>query len=134
MEIPVKTESERKKILVVDDEADIVTTLGMRLESEGYEVATAGDGMRAVAATQRETPDLIILDIRMPAGTGYDVYTTLQASSTMSKIPVIFVSALSSEEVRRKVTELGGAHFLPKPFDTEELLALIKKLLADKQD
>jgi DNA-binding response OmpR family regulator len=123
----------RKKILVVDDEADIVTTLGMRLESEGYEVITAGDGMRAVAATQRESPDLIILDIRMPAGTGYDVYKILQGSETMSRVPVVFVSALSSEEVRKKISELGAAHFLPKPFDTEELLSLIKRLLAPQQ-
>jgi two-component system alkaline phosphatase synthesis response regulator PhoP len=118
-----------KKILLVDDERDIITTLGMRLEIEGYSVVSAGSGMQAVEMARKEKPDLIILDIRMPAGSGYQVYEILQRSEQLAGIPVLFLSALPPEEAKRRLSELGAEHFIAKPFDSDRIVTKIADLL-----
>jgi len=120
-----------KKILVVDDEPDIIKMLGTRLKANGYEVISAQDGVQAVSVAHKEKPDLIILDVKMPAQDGYTVYENLQMASNTSMIPVIFLTALPSEEVEKKVQELGADGYISKPFDTEDILSKIKELMPD---
>ena len=82
---------QKKKILIVDDERDIVKVLVIRLESSGYEVISAFDGAQGVFMAHKEQPDLIILDIRMPAGDGFSVAERLKRSTHTWTIPIIFL-------------------------------------------
>jgi len=120
-----------KKILVADDEPDIVKMLSMRLKAHGYEVIAAFDGLQAVREAYKERPDLILLDIKMPAGDGYTVFENLKRSVQIRLIPIIFVSALPPREVEEKVEQLGAQGFISKPFDSKELVARVKKVLGE---
>ncbi|MFH1664763.1 MAG: response regulator [Candidatus Omnitrophota bacterium] len=118
-----------KKILVVDDEINIVKVLVSRLAAAGYEVVAAYDGMQAVASAHREKPDLIILDIQMPAGSGVNVFDNLARSANTILIPVIFITAFADEETREKVMKMGARDFIAKPFDSGTLLAKVAAIL-----
>lgn len=120
-----------KKILVADDEPDIVKMLSMRLKAYGYEIIAAFDGLQAVREAYKEKPDLILLDIKMPAGDGYTVFENLKRSVQIRLIPIIFVSALPPREVEEKVAQLGAQGFIAKPFDSKELVAKVKKVLGE---
>lgn len=118
-----------KKILIADDEPEIARMLGMRLKANGYEVVVALDGIQAVTLAHREKPDLIILDIKMPAQDGYTVFENLKTSRDTAMIPVMFISALPPDEVEKRVRESGAADFIPKPYDPEEVLAKVKNVI-----
>jgi DNA-binding response OmpR family regulator len=120
---------EKKKILIVDDEMDILRSLNMRLKSEGYEVLLAGDGFAATQTALRDLPDLIILDIGMPAGDGHTVIQRLKSNMRTASIPVIFLTARSNEYDMEKAAEEGAAGFVTKPFNSQYLMALIHKAL-----
>jgi DNA-binding response OmpR family regulator len=120
---------EKKKILIVDDEVDILKSVGMRLKSEGFEVMTAGDGLAATQMAMRGQPDLILLDIGMPAGDGHTVLQRLKNNVKTANVPVIFLTARATEFDMEKASEAGAAGFVTKPFDSQYLLALIKKAL-----
>jgi DNA-binding response OmpR family regulator len=92
---------QKKKILIVDDERDIVKVLVIRLESSGYEVISAFDGAQGVFMAHKENPDLIILDIRMPAGDGFSVAERLKRSSHTWTIPIIFLTESERGRGRR---------------------------------
>jgi DNA-binding response OmpR family regulator len=118
-----------KKILVADDEPEIVKALHIRLKEAGYEVIVAFDVLQAIYQAHKEKPDLIILDIRMPAGDGIGVYKKLKISSETTTIPVIFITAYANDEIARKVLEMGAEGFFAKPFNTETLLNKVKSIL-----
>lgn len=118
-----------KKILVVDDEPAIVKTLAARLLANEYKVEVAYDGVSAVAKAHEFLPDLIILDVRMPAGSGETVFESLQISAQTMLIPVIFISAHGDEELKTRMKELGAVDFIDKPFETEDLLERVKSVL-----
>ncbi len=120
---------EKKKILIVDDEVDILKSLSMRLKSEGYDVLMAGDGFAATQSALRDLPDLIVLDIGMPAGDGHTVLQRLKSNLRTAGIPVIFLTARSSEYDMEKAAEEGAAGFVTKPFNSQYLIALIHKAL-----
>ncbi|MDP8215746.1 MAG: response regulator [Candidatus Kaelpia imicola] len=120
-----------KKILIVDDEPDVIKVLGMRLKANNYEVISAQDGIQAVSIAHREKPDLIILDIKMPAQDGYAVYENLRMAVSTNLIPIIFLTALPPEEVEKRVQELDADGYISKPFDTENILNKIKELIPD---
>lgn len=120
-----------KTILIADDEPDVLKMLSMRLKAHGYEVMTAVDGLQAVTLAHRGKPDLIILDIKMPGQDGYTVYRNLKMSSHTMFIPIVFVSALPPEQVEEKAAELGAEDFIAKPFDSEEVIAKLKKILGE---
>jgi DNA-binding response OmpR family regulator len=101
---------QKKKILVVDDERDIVKVLVIRLQSSGYEVITAFDGAQGVFMAHKEKPDLVILDIRMPAGDGFSVAERLKRSSHTWTIPIIFLTG--SPERGRGKGDGTGCSFL----------------------
>jgi DNA-binding response OmpR family regulator len=113
-----------KKILIADDEPDMVRMLANRLKANNYEVVAALDGMQALSAARREQPDLIILDVRMPARDGYSVLET-------TLIPIVFLSALPASQVQERATELGAEGHFSKPFDSDEIVAKIREIIGD---
>lgn len=125
-----KEEEIAKKILVVDDEPDLVNTLWLRLKSRGYQVIVATDAMSAVEQAQMERPDLILLDIIMPGGGGYIAFKNLKKSHRTMLIPIILISAvLSPKELEAKAIQLGAEGSIHKPFESMELIAKVKKIL-----
>jgi DNA-binding response OmpR family regulator len=120
-----------KKILIADDEYNIVKLLSFRLQANGYEVIQAFDGNQAFEIAVKEKPDLILLDFNMPGFKGTGVLEKLKATSQVSRIPVIFVTAFTDDETKNKVIEMGARDFIGKPFDPEDVLNKIKKALEE---
>ena len=120
---------QKKKILVVDDERDIVKALMIRLQGAGYDVVTAFDGAQGVFMAHKEKPDLIILDIRMPAGNGFGVAERLKRSDHTLTIPVIFLTGSPETNAEEKARAVGARFYIKKPYDPEELLDAIKRAL-----
>lgn len=115
----------KKKILVVDDEPQIVRLLSLRLKAHNFDVITAYDGYQCVEVAKLELPDMILLDIKMPLGGGVKAFENLKDIQATSTIPVIFITAYPSVEVKKQVMEMGAEDFISKPFNSD---ALIKKI------
>jgi DNA-binding response OmpR family regulator len=120
---------DKKRILIIDDEPDFVRVVQLRLEAAGYDVSVAFDGMQGVSTAHKEKPDLIILDIMMPAMHGHRVCEALKKSSKTWTIPIIYLTAKGSKEDEELAYKLGAEHFLTKPYDPQVLLETIKKAL-----
>jgi DNA-binding response OmpR family regulator len=118
-----------KRILIVDDEPDIVETLRMHLELENFECLVAHDGHRGLERAQNENPDLIILDLMLPGMDGYKVCRLLKFDERYKKIPVIMLTAQVQDEDRHLGEETGADHYMTKPFSVEKLIAKIRELL-----
>lgn len=116
----------RPKILLVDDDPDLLRALRLRLRANNYEVTTASDGYAAIAAAQKERPSLIILDLGLPVGDGFVVLDRLQNSDTLAGIPVIVLSARDPQNNEEKALKAGAAAFFQKPADNDELLNVIR--------
>ncbi len=125
---------QKKKVLIVDDERDIVKVLMIRLRGAGYEVVTAFDGAQAIFVAHKEKPDLIILDIRMPAGDGFSVVEKLKHSTDTFSIPVIFLTGGPERDSEEKAMTLGARFYIKKPYDPEELLDAVKRALEKDSD
>jgi DNA-binding response OmpR family regulator len=123
----------KKKILIVDDERDIVKALAIRLQSRGYQTVVAFDGAQGVFMAHKEKPHLILLDIRMPAGDGFSVAEKLKESKSTRKIPVIFLTGSPELEAEEKAMALGARFYIKKPYDPEELLDAIERALQTKR-
>lgn len=119
------------KILIADDNPDILMLLASRLKANGYETVLASDCNQAIKRAYAEQPDLIIMDIRMPSIGGLSAFETLKQYSRTQAIPVIFITAYPGKEVEEKASMLGAIDFIAKPFDTEELLKKIKRALSN---
>lgn len=120
-----------KKILVVDDEPQLVDMLKMRLEAQNYKVITASDGAEGLEKAKSQKPDLLILDLMLPKMDGCKVCGLLKKDSKYSKIPIIMFSARAQEEDKKLGAELGADSYITKPFEQEVLLAKIKELLKE---
>jgi DNA-binding response OmpR family regulator len=120
-----------KKILIVDDDADTVLLLASRLRANKFDVMVAHDAVQAVDKAIHEKPDLILLDMKMPAGGGISVMDSLRNSAETVLIPVIVITAYPSLELQRQVKEMGAIGFISKPFTAEDLLPRIRKTLGE---
>ena len=120
---------DKPKILIVDDDADLRHGLNLRLRANHFDTAYAVDGFSAIAMAQKERPDLIILDIGLPAGDGFIVLDRLQQSAQLSSIPVIVLTARDPQSNQEKALRAGAAAFFQKPADNGELLAVIRATL-----
>jgi DNA-binding response OmpR family regulator len=123
-----------KYILVVDDDPDLVETIGMMLESKGCEVGKAYDGVEGEECIKERRPDLIILDIMMPRKDGYVLCAELKADDKTKDIPVILLTAVGEAVPSTKYSHADGMsteadEYLPKPIDTEGLWSAINSLL-----
>jgi DNA-binding response OmpR family regulator len=117
------------KVLIADDDPDILATLEMRLKANQIQVVTAPDCNQAIKLAYAEQPDLILMDIKMPSIGGIAALDNMKMYARTKNIPVIFITAFPGQEVREKALELGAADFIAKPFDSEDLIARIKKVL-----
>jgi DNA-binding response OmpR family regulator len=116
----------KPKILVVDDDPDLLRALRLRLRANNCEIATAADGYSAIATAQKERPDLILLDIGLPAGDGFKVLERLQNSDQLAGIPVIVLSARDPQGNKERALKAGATMFFQKPVDNEELMHMIR--------
>jgi two-component system response regulator GlrR len=113
-----------KKILIADDDRDLLASLSIRLQAAGYEVCAVQDSYQAVAQARRSAPDVLVLDINMPAGDGFTVQDRVDRMSTVHHVPVIYGER--SERVASLVRSKHAFAVLYKPFDTAELLQAIQ--------
>lgn len=114
------------KVLIADDDRDLLELIGFALTQAGYMVVKAADGPSAVRSFDAESPDLVVLDINMPGATGFQVCESIRARSN---VPVMMLTARNEEEDLVKAIELGADDYLTKPFSPRTLLARIKALL-----
>src|SRR5438128_573957 len=113
-----------KKILIAEDNEMIGAALEIRLKAAGYEVQVVTDGFRSYVRAMSDPPDLLLMDIFMPFGTGLEVAQELQ-SAGLRDIPIIFMTASKEPSLRETAKKIGAVGFFEKPFDTESLLATI---------
>ncbi|HXN23764.1 MAG TPA: response regulator [Candidatus Dormibacteraeota bacterium] len=122
----------QKTILIVDDDPDVRLGLHVRLKANHYDVIFAGDGMASIAEARKHMPDLIILDLGLPAGDGFSVLERLKANDSLSLIPVIVVSARDLNANMDRALKAGAKAFLQKPVDNAQLLSVIRQVLGEK--
>ena len=126
--------SGRQKVLVIKDDAVARADLQARLGAAGYLVAQAADAASAMTVVNREHPDLILLDLGLPAGDGYLVLERLRKIAAFAAIPVLVITGRSDAETRQRVAKLGVPPMLSKPVDTEALLAAVRASLETQSD
>lgn len=113
------------KILAVDDDADIVRALRLRLRASNYEVVSAGDGYAAITSAQKERPDLIILNLGLPAGDGFVVLDRLRKADLLSSTPVIVLTSQDPRTTEERALKAGATAFFQKPANNHDLLNTI---------
>ena len=119
----------KERVLVVDDDPDIVQFVSVNLELEGYEVSSATDGKEALASITADAPDLVILDIMMPEMDGLAVLRRMRAHPTSANVPVIVLTAKALPQDRIRGLELGADDYISKPFELDELLVRVRTVL-----
>jgi DNA-binding response OmpR family regulator len=122
------------KILVAEDERDILDLITFTLQYGGYQVVSAANGIQAWERTRREKPDLALLDIRMPGISGYEVCRRLKESQETNHIPIVFLSAKGQESEIKAGYEKGAVDYILKPFAPDFLLTRLEKLLGGLPD
>lgn len=122
------------KILAVDDEKHIVRLVQINLQKEGYEVVTASTGREALEQVAREKPDLVIMDVMMPEMGGFEALQAMKADEEMAEIPVIMLTAKAQDADVFQGWKSGADLYLTKPFNPQELLTFVKRILQDKHN
>jgi DNA-binding response OmpR family regulator len=117
------------KILVVDDEADLVSVLRFGLEVEGFEVISASDGEQGLSLARERSPALMLLDLMLPKLDGYKVCRALKFDERYRTMPIFILSARSGDDDRRLALEMGADAFITKPYEMRELVARIRARL-----
>lgn len=120
-----------KKILVVDDEPNIVTALEFLLQRSGYDVLVARDGGEALTLAEAQRPDLVLLDVMMSVKSGYEVCQRMRERSDLQHIKIIMLSAKGREAEVNKGLSMGADSYVTKPFANKDLLARIEELLRE---
>lgn len=123
--------SKKAKILIVEDNRELLNILRMQLRDEGYKVVGAEDGVQAVTLARQERPDVILLDLGLPAGDGFTVIKRLAKFHHANEIPIIVITGQPKEEYEQEALEAGVVACLAKPFETEQLLAAIRETLGE---
>jgi DNA-binding response OmpR family regulator len=118
-----------KKILIVDDEPNIVISLEFLMKKEGFEIAIANDGDDALAKVDSFNPDLVLLDVMMPRKSGFEVCEALRADPARSGLKIVMLTAKGRDTEVAKGLAIGADAYMTKPFSTKELLAMVKAML-----
>ncbi|MNE06008.1 Transcriptional regulatory protein YycF [compost metagenome] len=121
-----------KSVLIADDEPNIVISLEFLLEQAGYRIRVAHDGKEALEAIQRQPPDLVLLDVMMPNLSGYDLCQKIRENPAWQHMRIVMLTAKGREVEVSKGLALGADAYITKPFSTQELLAQVRDLLADR--
>ena len=119
----------KKQILIIDDDADVRYGLNMRLRAHGYDTAFAPDAVNALIEARRTQPDLIILDLGLPGGSGFTVMHRLRNIATLASTPVIILPARDPQNNEEQALQAGAVAFLSKPVDNDRLIAAIARAL-----
>ena len=122
------------KILAVDDEKHIVRLVQINLQKEGYDVVTASNGREALEQVEREKPDLVIMDVMMPEMGGFEALQEMKANEATSTVPVIMLTAKAQDADVFEGWKSGADLYLTKPFNPQELLTFVKRILQDKSN
>lgn len=123
--------TKRKRVLIADDDRTLTHLLSSSLEAMGWAVDVALDAMQAVMFTRQHAPDIIVLDIAMPGGTGRQALHSLKASSKLRGIPVVVLSGSVDPDEEAKIVALGAVEFLRKPIDADVLDARLRAVLGE---
>jgi DNA-binding response OmpR family regulator len=118
-------------ILVVDDDPDMLQALQIRLKANGYEVHCAEDGIGAISQARKHAPDLVVLDLGIPAGDGFVVLDALRTNIHLSSVPVIVLSGRDRRANEERALNAGAKAFLQKPVQSHEFLAAIRQALGE---
>jgi len=119
------------KILIVDDEPNIVLSLEFLMKQAGFQVRTAADGAAALDMITEDCPDLVLLDVMMPRKNGYEVCQAVRENPAWQKLKIIMLTAKGRDVEREKGLALGADDYITKPFATQEVVERVKELLAD---
>lgn len=122
------------KILIADDEPNILISLEYLMQREGFAVSVARDGLQAIAAIDSDPPDLVLLDVMMPGKTGLEVCQHVRAQDSLRNVRIIMLTAKGRETDVAKGLALGADAYVTKPFSTRELVAQVRQLLPAKGD
>jgi DNA-binding response OmpR family regulator len=117
------------RVLIIDDEPNIVISLEFLLKREGWAVTVARDGEEGLAAIRAELPDLVILDVMMPRLDGFAVLQAVREDPALSRVRILMLTAKGREAEQKKGRALGADAYMPKPFSTHELIAKARELL-----
>ena len=123
-----------KRVLLAEDEPNIVESLTFILERSGFDVATTTNGRQALEVALSDTPDILILDVMLPELDGYEVLRRLRADARTKTLPVLMVTAKGPREDRETAMKCGADMFITKPFVNSELIAAVEKLAVDRPD
>ncbi len=121
------------KVLVIENEPNVQKIVKANLTASGYQVLVAADGEEGLRLAQMEYPSLILLDLKMPGISGWDVLAALKADKKLREIPVIIMTASSRKGVESKAHSMGAVDFLEKPFNIDELLHKVKEALGERE-
>ena len=122
----------QKKVLVVEDDSELVELLSFNLKKAGFAVGTAGDGIEALKKARSLLPDLILLDLMLPELDGFAVCEILRKAPQTATVPIIMLTALSGQLARFNRLEAGASEYITKPFTAKDLLCRVEGLLGDK--
>ena len=125
--------ADKAKILVVDDEPELIQALRIRLEASGYEVITAADGQEGLQKAREEAPNLIILDVMLPKVDGYKVCRLLKFDERFRKIPIMMLTARAQDSDVATGMATGADKYMVKPFVSKELVAEVRALLKQRE-
>ena len=121
--------STKKKILVVEDDPDISKTIRIRLKMEGFEALTAKEGKQGLSMAKSESPNLILLDLRLPGLPGEEICRQLRKDPLYENLPIIMLTAKDTDVDKVIGRVIGANYYMPKPFDMEELISRIHTLI-----
>ena len=118
-----------KKVLIADDEPNILISLEFLIKREGWQVSVARDGIEALAAIQRERPDLVLLDVMMPGKTGFEVCQAVRADEALAGVKILMLTAKGRDTDVAQGLGVGADGYMTKPFSTKELAARVRQML-----
>ena len=118
-----------KRVLIVDDEPNIVISLEFLMTRDGFEVSVARDGEEALRKVEESTPDVMLLDVMMPKKTGYEVCQQIRANPSLSGVKIVMLTAKGRDTEVAKGLDLGADAYMTKPFSTKDLVAQVRALL-----
>ena len=121
-----------QKVLIVDDDKDVLRGMSVRLKANGLNVVFAADGISAISMARKEEPEVIILDLGLPAGDGFSVMERLSSLPPVANIPIIVLTARDVSSNKDRALKAGAQAFLQKPVDNDVLLETIRKVIVDK--
>jgi DNA-binding response OmpR family regulator len=120
-----------QKILIIDDDEDLILGLSIRLQANGYKVSSARDGISAIAAVRKEAPDLLILDLGLPVEDGFEVLQRLKDLTDLTTTPVIVLSARDPAGNEQRARDAGAKAYIQKPPNNHELMTAIRQALGE---